>query len=229
MGLAAIKQLVDDKLRSAALGAELADPVVRDRAIAQAVLQYSLDAPRRLHEDVADPGGWVLPLPAAWVEGRSTLVAVENPVGYAPMRVLEAAVLLSIAGDGYQVVLADEMVATGLTRVHFTAPHVVTGDESTIPAEHENAVACWAAAELCRQLATQKGHERDATIGAAAVAGNTQSGDLARRAREWLNQYRQVLGVPDPDAKTGPKAAGAVTSWRGDDRPRPRFYSTGVL
>lgn len=228
MGLAAITQLVDDKLRSAALGEDLAPAAVRDRAIGQAVLQYSLDAPQRLHEDVADPGGWVLPLPADWVAGRSTLTAVENPVGYAPMRVLDAAVLLNIAGDGLQVVLADEVIASGQTRIHFTAPHVVDDSGSTVPVQHENAVACWAAAELCRQLATQKGHERDGTIGAAAVNTATASGDLARRSRDWFTEYRQVLGLPDPAAQPGPQGASAVVNLRGDDRPRPRFYSSGA-
>lgn len=171
----------------------------------------------------------MLPLPAGWVAGRSTLTAVEHPVGYAPMRVLDAQVLLSVAGDGYQVVLADEVFVSGLARIHFTAPHVVDGDGSTIPAEHENAVACWAAAELCRQLATQKGQERDGTIGAAVSSVSSQSSDMARRARDWFTEYRTTLGLPDPNAKTGPAGAGTQVSWRGDDRPRPRFYSQGAL
>lgn len=224
MGLANVQQLVDDKLRSAALGGDLAGPEVRDRAIAQAVLRYGTDAPQVLWADEPSASGAVLDLPAAWVAGRSLLLHVEHPVGFAPMRTLEAAVLRDIAGD-WKVVLADGLTAEGLVRVHFTAPHVLTGEASTVPAEHEDALACLAVAELCRQLATQKGHERDVSISAAAVNGATQSGDLARRARDWERQYRTVLGLPDPEQMTGPRGAGANVSWRGDDRPRPRFYS----
>lgn len=227
MGLAAITTLVDDKIRAASLGADLAPTTARDRAIAQALLQYSLDAPQELYADQADADGAVLDLPTGWVAGQSSLLYVEHPVGYAPMRVIDAAVLRDIGG-GLKVVLADDATASGLVRVHYTAPHVVTSEASTVPAAHENAVACWAAAELCRQLATQKGQERDGTIGAAVANGSSQSGDLARRARDWFTQYRTTLGLPDPDTMAGPKAAGAVTSWRGDDRPRPRFYSPGV-
>lgn len=225
MGLANVQQLVDDKLRSAALGADLAGPEVRDRAIAQAVQRYGTDAPQQLFADQADVAGAVLDLPEAWVVGRSLLQHVEHPVGYAPMRTLDAAVLTAIDGSGLQVVLADGLTASGLVRVHFTAPHVLTSEDSTVPAHHEDALACLAVAELCRQLATQKGHERDVSISAAAVNGATQSGDLARRAKDWERQYRTVLGLPDPEQQPGPRGAGAVTSWRGDDRPRPRFYS----
>ena len=111
-------------------------------------------------------------------------------------------------------------------RVHFTAPHVLTVDECTVPTQHFNAVACWAAAELCRQLATQKGHERDATLSAANTTGASQSGDLARRARDWDLQYRQTLGLPDPDAVPGAAGSSAVVQFD-RTRQRGRFSSLG--
>ena len=80
-----------------------------------------------------------------------------------------------------------------------------------------------------RQLATQLGHDRDATIGAMGQQQGSQSGDMARRAKEWLAVYRVALGLPDPDKKganTNGKPAGAVVSW-GARRVRGRFYSYG--
>jgi hypothetical protein len=225
MGLATINQLVDDKLRSASLGSELGGPLVRDRAVAQAVLQYSTDLPLEVAEDVVAVTGASFDVPEGWVVGRSRLVAVEYPIGRAPMVTLEAEVVKPAEGS-LQLYLMETYLQGATVRVHFTAPHRVDTTASTVPAEHENALACWAAAELCLQLATQKGHERDTTLSAAATNGQSQSGDLARRARDWQRSYRSTLGLPDPERQAGPDAATAVVSWK-SDRPRPRFFSLG--
>lgn len=223
MSLATITALVDDKLRSVALG-DLAEPDVRDRAIEQALVQYGVDEPQDLVEEQTDVTGWILTLPADWVAARSRLQAVEYPLEQVPMATLEAAAYHEVSG--WKILLA-EALSGATVRVHYTAPHATDG--STVPLHHENAVACWAAAELCRQWATQKGHERDATISAAATGQASQSGDLARRAKDWMAVYRDALGLPDPDkpgtAASG-QAAGAVVSW-GPQRVRGRFYSYG--
>lgn len=225
MSLATITQLVQDKLRTVALGREQADPRVVERAIEQAVLQYGLDSPRHLAAEVANVTGGLIDVPAGWVVERSQLEAVEYPIGVAPMATLEAAVVRS-EGDVLQVMLLDDSLSDATVRIHYTAPHVATLAECSVPAEHDNAVACWAVAELCRQLATQRGHDRDATLGAAAVNGQSQSGDLARRAKDWFAQYRVALNLPDPEATTGGQAAGAVVQFD-RTRVRGRFSSWG--
>lgn len=221
MSLSAITTLVDDKLRSVALGST-ADTAARDRAVEQALLQYSEDEPQDLVASVADVSGATIAVPDTWVAGRSRLQAVEYPLDQVPMAVLEAAEYFN--GTAWQVLLA-EAVSSITVRLHFTAPHAADG--TTVPAHHINAVACLAAAELCRQLATRLAHDRDATIGAQGAQQGSQSGDLSRRAKEWLAVYRVVLGLPDPDksgAGSNGKPAGAVVSW-GARRVRGRFYS----
>lgn len=219
MPLSQIIRLVDDKLRTVVLG-NGTDQTGRDRAIEQAVVQYSVDAPRRLVA-AAVANGSSIPVPTEWVVGRSALSGVEWPVGRVPMVVVAAAVAFD--GTTWSVVLAEPLAAAQV-RLHFTAPHVLTDEVSTVPAEHENAVASWAAAELCRQLATQKGYDRDSSIGAAAVNGQSQSGDLSRRAKDWMAVYRTQLGLPDPEKTQGPRAAGAVVAFA-SDRKRGRFTS----
>lgn len=223
MSLATITALVDDKLRSVALGAA-ADTAARDRAIGQALVQYSDDEPQDLVAEVAAVTGYFIDVPVGWEPARSRLQAVEYPLDQLPMATLEAAELHQAAG--WKIVLAEPV--TSLTvRLHYTAPHAADG--STVPGHHVNAVACWAAAELCRQLATQLGHDRDATIGAMGQQQGSQSGDMARRAKEWLAVYRVALGLPDPEkagASASGKPAGAVVSW-GARRVRGRFYSYG--
>lgn len=221
MSLAAITALVDDKLRSTALGASV-DTAARDRAIGQALVQYSSDEPQDLVAEVADVTGYFIDTPAGWVPVRSRLQAVEYPLDQVPMATLEATEMHQVGG--WRILLAEP--ASGITvRLHYTAPHAA--DASTVPAHHHNAVACWAAAELCRQLATRMAHDRDATIGAQAQQQGSQSGDLARRAKEWEAVYRVALGLPDPampGAAGGGKPAGAVVSW-GARRIRGRFNS----
>lgn len=225
MSLASITALIDDKLRSVALGTTLADPAVRDRALAQGVLQYGQDAPQRLAELVAGVTGCFVPLPSGWVSGGSALLAVEYPLGQAPMQTVDAAVGMLAAGTP-TIVLESTVLANESVRVFYTAPHTLTSTVCTVPALHENALACWVAAELCRQLATQKGHERDSTMAAAVAGGPSQSGDLARRAKDWFTQYRTVLGLPDPEQVVGPQGASVNVNW-GWQRTRGRFSSMG--
>lgn len=225
MTLATITDLVSDKLRTLALGRELASPLVVDRAIGQAVLQLGLDAPQQLQVKVDGVTGDSMATPTGWVAGRSLLTAVEYPIGQAPMATIDAAVARNAAGDWVILLLTDTLAAASV-RVHFSAPHTVDSTTCTVPAEHENAVACWAAAEMCRQLATQKGHERDATLSAANTNGASQSGDLARRARDWDLQYRQALGLPDPEKSAGADGAGTVVQFE-RTRTRGRFSSLG--
>lgn len=223
MSLATITQLVADKMRTVSLGREVGDPRVHERAIGQAVLQYGLDVPQKLTDDVVGVTGGLFDLPPDWDATSSALVAVEYPIGVAPMATLEAAVARS-EGGAWQVMLLDDTLTDATVRVHYTGPHQVDADVCTVPAIHENAIACWAAAELCRQLATQKGHERDASISAVATTGGSQSGDLSRRARDWTTQYRVALGLADPEATAGSRAAGTVVAF-GSTRMRGRFNS----
>lgn len=221
MSLATITALVDDKLRSTSLGGSY-DTAARDRAIGQALVQYSQDEPQALVADAA-ASGYTLAVPANWVAGRSRLQAVEYPLDQVPMATVEAQAYHQ--ASGWAIVLAQSLNAA--VRLHYTAPHAADG--STVPDHRINAVACWAAAELCRQYATARAHDRDATIGAQVAGAPTESGELSRRAAEWLAVYRVALGLPDPNGRNGGavvggQPAGAVVSW-GERRPRGRFYS----
>lgn len=222
MSLASITLLVKDKLRTESL-ADLAPEAALERAIEQALLAYGKDVPVQASQ-VVEASGSVLALPQGWLVGRSVLGAVEFPIGQVPMATLPAA-LTALASDETVIKLqVDSLPLDSVVRIHFSAPHAADG--STVPAQHQNAVACWAASELCRQAATRAGHDRDATIQAAAVNQSTQSGDLARRAKDWQSQYRNELGLPDPDANPGGQPAGAVVQLSDDGHRRARFHSS---
>ena len=143
MSLATIKQLLQDKIRSASLGSDLADPLLRERTLAQALLQYDADAPRETSAVVTGITGGLFDVPPTWVVGRSLLVAVEYPIGLAPMTTLDAAVARNEA-DTWQIMLLEDSLVDASVRVFFTVPHVLTDTECTVPLQHENALACWA-------------------------------------------------------------------------------------
>ena len=227
MSLPAIIQLTRDKLRTAMLGADLADGLVVERAVLQAATQYGTDMPRRRTTLVTGLTGSTVPLPSGWVPDRSALLAVEYPLGQAPMATVPAQVALKPSADEYQVYLLDTTLSAASLRLHWTSPHELTAEACSIGEQHWNALACWAAGEVCRQLATAKASERDATMSAVQVNQGSQSGDLARRARDWLREYRQALGLPDPEQATHGDAACAVVSW-GHRRPRPRISTQQV-
>lgn len=224
MSLATITALLDDKIRTTMLGRELADPRTLERAIEQAVLAYSLAKPLHDSDDLAGVTGGVIALPTDWDAQFSTLLAVEYPIGVVPMATLEAAVARDETGT-WHVLLAQDSLTDATVRVHFTRPHVLTNAACTIPAAHCNAVACWAAAEMCRQLATAKGAERDSTMAAAVTSGQSMSGDLARRARDWMIQYRAELGLADPETSPAALPAGTVVAF---DRSRQRARFTSL-
>ena len=235
MSLASIIQLVNDKLRSTVL-ADLAPGDLVARAVGQAVLQYGTDVPQELALLVTGSGD-VFPVPVAWVQGISELEALEYPVGLAPMATLTASVAQDLAGVDKILLQADSLPDGSQVRVHFTAPHAADG--STVPAAHENALACWATSEMCRQAATRFGFDRDASIGAANVNQQSQGAELARRATEWLAQYYAQLGLRNPTLTSGSgasaaalgsgvKAAGTITSFACDGRRRARFSSQGL-
>lgn len=223
MSLATIKDLVNDKLRSDALGSLVSVELI-DRAVAQALLRFSSDEPQLLFADQTADGQTVL-VPADWMDGVSRLDRVEYPVGESPERTVAAAITRPWGG-AVRITLESALPTATPVRVHYTAPHLA--DASTVPEAREAAVACLAAAELCRQAATRAGHDRDATISAAATSQSSQSGDLARRARDWEAQYRTMLGLPDVDAKTTAKGASAVVTPASDGHRRARLASAGA-
>lgn len=95
-------------------------------------------------------------------------------------------------------------------------PHVVSGSEDSVPAEHREAVAAYAAALLLEQLAAGAINDGDSTIAADATARRSKADEYRVSARGCRARYADALAGP---AAGG--AAGAVVSWGGRSRLRP--------
>lgn len=198
--------------------AHIVTPADRDRAIAAALLRYSQDRPRRIVADVtADAAGYRLPLPAGWVARESAVLSIEMPVGAVPASML--------APDGFalretpsseEIVLGVTVALGDAARITFAAPHALSASVDTVPARDREALACWAAALLCDQVAAHHAENREPTIQADRVDYTSATKEWGARAKAYRALYFQLLGIdtgPGPGSgAVKPKPAGEVVN-----------------
>lgn len=220
MSLDDLPTLVDDLVRDTD---QVISSTVRDTAIAKALQRYSVDAPRRVVEDVAVNVQGNLPLPAAWSEGLSVLLQAEYPVGERPRSLINAShIETAVTPSGTTLVLLDTIATGEIVRVTYTAVHVVDGVTNTVPMRHRHPVACVAAADLCGQLAAYYANEGAPTIGADVVDHQGKCERWRNRARDLMAEYTRIVG-PAPSERT--KAASVdVAVERTDSLGRQRIF-----
>lgn len=195
----------------------------RDAAIGLAVLRYGTDAPRTLVRDT----GWLLagflgPLPSDWVDG-STLRSAEYPIGRNPIARIDMALY---ADEGGTLLIAQDMElpAGAQVRITFAAPHRLDDTTDTIPLQHREAVASYAAHSLCRQLSVRYSGEREASVGADGSNTESRARNYAARAKEFRSAYFAGIGQVDPYASgagaagSGVAAASSTGAWPGRQR-----------
>jgi hypothetical protein len=222
MALANFQELIDDLARDPS-GA--VSDAARDRALEHAVLKYSLDRPRSIKADAEGVGSPLVPMPAEYDPDFSAVLGVER-VYSRPVALDNEDWSLYQGTAGWHLMFGQVMDAQDTVRVAFTAPHIVSIDQDTIPAADREAVCNWAAALILQQLATEYAGDRQSTIQADSVDHATKSRDYAARAVVSRNLYYEHLGI-DPK-RTAP--AGTVIDWdtrdsRGQDRlTHPRVY-----
>jgi hypothetical protein len=218
MALADYQALVDKLVRDSSGQVVAAD---RDQAIELARLRYSVDAERKMTEDVV----WVVdghigPLPASWVDG-SYLVTGEYPIGQQPLSLVDVTVYAT--PGGLQLMAADAILAGESMRVQYAAPHLLNAGATpadTIPLAHREAVASYAAAVLCKQLASYYSGQRETAMNADSSNTDTRARNYAARAKEYRAAYFAGIGRADPQSDsaaggvTGAPAA-SVSSWEG--------------
>lgn len=195
MSLAELQSLVTDLVRDKD---QIITTAQRDTAVQTAVLRYSSDRPLGLVEDVASAGGRRLPLPSAFVLGFSVVQQIEYPIGNVPATVLDLAdVGLYRSPSSAEIDVGSSIAAGDLARVRYSGRHTVDALSDTLPEEHRLAVAAWAAAALCDQLANYYASEGESSIGADAVDHRNKSDVFASRARAYRAQYLKDIGADE--------------------------------
>ncbi len=186
----------------------------RDAAIGHAVLRYSQDRPIKAVKDLIAADPHYLQLPTDWARDFSRATQIEYPVGALPPAVLAGEDWSHYDTPAGQMLLVNIGLAPGSTvRVTYTLPHRVDAMTDTIPPVNRDAVACYAAGLLCRELAAYYSGDSDSTIQADTVDHQSQSMRFEKRGRELRQRYYESLGV-NPKRNT---AAGAVVDL--DRRP----------
>lgn len=195
----------------------------RGRALESARKQYSKDRPRLVVEDVIADGSTTLPLPAEWVQTRSALVSIEYPLDLPEPPMLDPEQYLVVrtpTGDAIRLRSVD-VRADDPVRLTYSAAHVLVADpdDSTIPDEDAEAVACWAAALLCDQLAASYADNTEPTIQADRTDYTSPHKAWSERAKAYRTRYGQLLGIDGLSASDKPavKAASAVADMDSTD------------
>lgn len=187
-----------------------------DAAIRAAVLKYGTARPRIRVADIAGVSGMLIALPAGWEEECSKLASLEYPVGNVPPSVLDSDAWAFYRDvDGLKIMLASSLPAAARVRATFTVRQVVSSTEDTIPVDHREPVARYAAALLCDQLAAFYASDSDPTIGVDRAQGQTRSQAYAARARDYRKAYLDAVGVEDKAA--APACAVATLKARDSD------------
>lgn len=190
--LADFLEIVDDLVRDAA---QWVTPAQRDRAVGLALARYSKDRPRELVEDVVVADGVQIPLPTAWAQGASDLRTVECPVVTPPVPLDSACWYIYRTPLGEQIGLVSAVTQGTTARVAYSGLHLLTDTDDTIPADHLEAVACYAASLLAEQVATVHANSSDSTISADSVDRSHPAREWAARAKSYRNRYFTTLGI----------------------------------
>lgn len=227
MSLAYIQALIDDLARDQG---EVLSADARTRALEAARLQYSVDRPRVLVEDIAWASGNLAPVPSSWTESV-WIKSAEYPIGRDPSSLIDVAPYRS--PEGWHLLAATPVQAGDLVRVTFMADHQLTELVDTIPVVHRLAVAQYAAHLLCHQLSTYFSGQRETAVGADVSMTETRAREFAARSKELRTAYYIAVGLADPfKASGGSSAAGSaaagVVSWPSNN-PRHRLvHRNGV-
>lgn len=194
--LADYQTLVTDLTRDDA--AKISD-TQRDDAITRAVERYSQDVPREAVEDIDGLGTQLLNLPAGWVDDFSVLRLLEFPMGNVPPTLVpQDDISIYATPTGKQIQTRYAVTAgTANVRATYTIKHQLDANTDTIPLNHREPVACWAAAALCEQLASFYAGQTDTTMQADAVDHKNKSADFAKRAVALRARYTNEIGVND--------------------------------
>lgn len=186
---------------------ELISTGQRDQAISLAVVRYSQDLPRRLVADDVVPATGFLDLPDGFDTDQHRIEALECPPDRIPPAVLSGEDWALYQGvDAIRIMLISRPPTGAAIRIRYTGAHVLDDETDTIPAKHREAVASWAAAILCEQLASQYSGDQIPTVNADSVDHQSKGRDFANRAKTLRKFYYDSIGV-DPKRNV---AAGVV-------------------
>jgi hypothetical protein len=200
MSLADFRTLLGQEIKDTAA---VLSPADQDKAIGEAVKEYSKHRPRlRVHELTGDGQTYEWALPAAWEDGFSSIPGdVEYPAGRREPEYLdrEQWMLYLDPAQGLRFRLLVTPGETEKVRVPFTTRHTVDPSTDTVPVIDREAVAKLAASYAARSLAAYYAQSQDPTLGADVVNHRTKPQEYSMLADRLLKGFREHLGLKETD------------------------------
>lgn len=191
---------------------------IDEAGLEPAFADFARDYPYRPTVDVASAGTAFLPVPSAWVQGRSRITGIEYPIGQNPPSALDqtswavARSPTNVAID--TILLLDAVVPIGSSaRVTFEAPSWPFPDDDAASDQIDNigfeAVASLAGAKCLYSLAAEAARNRDGALPTDLVAGDDRVRDLLAVAARLESTYQRLLGL-DSDDRPERKRVGTI-------------------
>ena len=169
----------------------------RDAAVLAGLETYNRHRRRTLVVDASGENDAELALPAGWVADYSELKAVEYPVGNVPPLLLDRDTYEVYQKPDATVIVLHQYTPTDseTVRLTFTAPHAIDADSSTIPAQHEKAVADLSAGHLCEWVSAHYSSSHDSTLAVDSADHQSQGREFAQRAKRFRALGLAALGI----------------------------------
>lgn len=177
--------------------AKVLNPLDYDSAAQQALQRYSQDAPFYVTESVSCDG-LMAPLPESWQARFSQLKsAVALTGGSTP----------DVTQQGEQLLLGRYF--TGQLQLEFSVPHQLDEQTDTVYYGDMEALACYAAAICCDQLASYYITETNNTLNVDTTVHQLKSSEYRKQANAYRARYQSHIGTKTP----GSTAAGVFVGW----------------
>lgn len=161
-------------------------------ALESAVGEYSGNFPQELDETITLTTNLNYALPVTFVDGFSSVRKVIYPGDSSPEDWLDQREYTARAGYLY---LEDALIAGSTIKVRYTALHVVSQSQDTIPVHHNRAVCLLAASNICLQIAVKYSHNSNKTIGADTVDYKMRADDFRKNGGKYRSEAEDILGL----------------------------------
>jgi hypothetical protein len=179
-------------------------PEQRESALDLALMQYSIRRPHWLVTELTGNGSTATwDVPATWVAAWSWLDTVWDVRGTVRPALLDGALFWAEqTPDGWQWRAATAPASGTTLRVRYSAVHTATGQATSVPVVHQQAVGLLGAACALEVLANYAATDSDATLGADTTDFQSRSERYATRARQLRTLVLAWVPAPTPTRVT---------------------------
>ncbi|MDX1491280.1 MAG: hypothetical protein R3332_08335 [Pseudohongiellaceae bacterium] len=186
-------------------------------AIELVINRYSKDRPLQLVEDCEVHEDLSVDLPSGWVNGFSSIVSIEAPIGRNPPSYVneDYYYVYNLPASSVELRLLTRVVDAGsFLRICYVARHTAT---DTFFEDDLEALAYLGASVLCDQLAAYYSHDSAPSIQADSVDHADKARKFSSRARDYRARYDTKFGKG-----TNSNAAGTIV--QADSPRRPGLF-----